>query len=220
MPTNTLPNVGNDLIRIHKVVTRALEVSRKNSQDAASLAESDQPGFTLYVRALTILLHGHHASEDELAFPFWRKRLPEGPFDQLSAQHRQMVGFLEKIEGWLEAGPASWQVDLRSELQSTLAGLQTLWLSHIRVEEASMGPENSSKYLTPEENGQLSQQMAEHSQAHSQPGELVMPFCIYNLSGEDRAEFVRLLPAVITQQLVPLAWKAAWAPMLPFLLAE
>ena len=27
MPTDPLPNVGNDLLRIHKVITRALNVS-------------------------------------------------------------------------------------------------------------------------------------------------------------------------------------------------
>jgi hypothetical protein len=48
----------------------------------------------------------------------------------------------------------------------------------------------------------------------------VMPFVVYNLSSADRAEFVKVLPPVVTQQLIPIAWKAAWAPMTPFLLVE
>ena len=118
------------------------------------------------------------------------------------------------------AGPAAWQPTARSNLHQALTDLQTLWLSHISVEEATIGPDNARKFLTPGENEQLGRQLAEHGQAHSQPAELVMPFIIYNLSGEDRSEFVKLMPPVMTQQLIPFAWKAAWAPMMPFLLAE
>ena len=82
MSPNPLPNVGTDLIRIHKVVTRALEVSKQNSLNASLPDEVLQSGFASYVRSLIILLHEHHAGEDELAFPFWRTRLPDGPFER------------------------------------------------------------------------------------------------------------------------------------------
>ena len=219
MSTDPLPNVGNDLLRIHKVITRALDVSLQNSQ-GTNLAESHRSGFVTYVRVLTILLHSHHAGEDELSFPFWRTRLPAGPFDELSEQHRQMIVYLEQIEGWLGAGSAAWQADTLSELHHALIDLQTLWQTHIALEEATIGPENCHQYLTADENEQLGRQLAEHGQTHGQPGELVMPFVVYNLSGIDRAEFVKLLPPVMLQQLIPFAWKAAWAPMTPFLMAE
>ena len=219
MSTDPLPNVGNDLLRIHRVITRALDVSLQNSQ-STNLAEGHKQGFVTYIRVMTILLHSHHAGEDELSFPFWRTRLPTGPFDELSEQHRQMIIYLEQIERWLGAGPAACQADTLSELHHTLTNLQTLWQTHIALEEATIGPENSRQYLTPVENEQLGKQLAEHGQAHGQPGELVMPFVVYNLSGADRAEFVKLLPPVMLQQLIPFAWKAAWAPMTPFLLAE
>ena len=103
MSTDPLPNVGNDLLLIHKVITRALNVSWQKSQ-GTDLSESHQEGFMTYVRALTILLDAHHAGEDELAFPFWRIRLPNGPFDKLSEHHRQMVTYLDQIERWLGAG--------------------------------------------------------------------------------------------------------------------
>jgi len=219
MSTNPSPNVGNDLLRIHRVITRALDVSRYNSQ-GTNLAEEHQQGFAMYVRVLSILLHGHHAGEDELAFPFWRTRLPAGPFDQLSEQHRQVVAYLEPVERWLGMGAAAWQADALNELHHALTDLQTLWQTHITLEEATIGPENARQYLTPAENEQLGRQLAEHGQAHAQPSEQVMPFVVYNLSGADRAEFITLLPPVMTQQLIPLAWKAAWAPMTPFLVAE
>ena len=216
---DTQLNVGNDLVRIHKVITRALQVSLKISQDA-NLDENKREGFGLYLRAMTILLHAHHGAEDELAFPLWQVRMPTGPFDELYSQHREMITYLERIEQWLEAGSDAWHVGTINELHRTLSDLWTLWETHIDLEEATVGPENSLKYLTPEENEQLSKQLSEHGQAHSQPGELVMPFIVYNLSEQDRAEFIKFLPPVVVEQLIPHAWKNVWEPMSPFLLVE
>jgi hypothetical protein len=220
MSTDPMPNVGNDLLRIHKVITRALAVSLQNIQDANPAEGRPLEGFATYIRALTILLHAHHDGEDELAFPFWRTHLPDGPFDALGEQHLQMIPYLEQIDRWLEVGPAGWQPGALSELRQALVDLQALWHTHTTLEEATVGPENSRQYLTPAENEQLSRQLAEHGLAHAQPSELVMPFVVYNLSSADRAEFVKVLPPVVTQQLIPIAWKAAWAPMTPFLLVE
>jgi hemerythrin-like domain-containing protein len=217
MPTDPVPNVGNDLLRIHRVITRALDISLQNSR-ITNLTEGYQQGLVMYVRVLAILLHSHHAGEDELAFPFWQTRLLGGPFDKLSEQHRQMITYLEQIEQWLAEEPATWQADTLSELAHILNDLQTLWQTHISLEEATIGPENSRQYLTPAENEQLGRQLAEHGQAHAQPNELVMPFVVYNLSDADRAEYIKLLPPVMMEQLIPFAWKAAWVPMTPFLL--
>ena len=210
------PNVGNDLVRIHKVVTRALEVALENSQPA-QLPEVQRPGFSAYVRALTVLLHAHHLGEDELAFPFWKVRLPTGPFDELSQQHQQMVTYLERIEHWM-AGPDAWQDNAVKALHAAMSELQELWGTHISLEEDTVGPEKSAEILSPSENAQLGQQLSEHGQAHAQPGELVMPFVVYNLNPADRAEFIKLLPPVVANQLIPFAWKPVWEPMSPFLL--
>jgi hemerythrin-like domain-containing protein len=214
---DSIPNVGNDLVRIHKVITRALGVAMQNSQ-GANLEETQRQGFASYVRAMTILLHAHHSGEDELAFPFWKTRLPDGPFEELGRQHGEMVGFLERIERWLKSGAQAWQTSAMGGLHKELSDLSAHWGIHIALEEATVGPENSVKYLTPTENGQLAQQLAEHERAHSQPSELVMPFVVFNLEAEDRSEFVALLPQVMTQQLIPVVWKAVWEPMRPFLL--
>jgi hypothetical protein len=219
MPAEYSPNVGNDLLRIHKVITRALNISVQNCQDK-NLTEKHWQGFVTYVRALTILLDSHHAGEDELSFPFWRTRLPEGPFDELTEQHCQMVSYLDRIKHWLSMAPSDWQSDFLLKLHSTLIDLQALWLTHIKLEEATIGPENSNRYLTLAENEQLTRQLADHGQLHAQPGELVMPFIVYNLSSSDRAEFIRLLPPMMIEQLIPIAWKAVWTPMSPFLLIE
>ena len=41
---------------------------------------------------------------------------------------------------------------------------------------------------------------------------------LYNLSGEERAAMWAAMGPVVTEQLVPVAWKDKWAPMKPFLL--
>ena len=70
-----------------------------------------------------------------------------------------------------------------------------------------------------EEHIRLGKMFAEHNQEHSGPDYLVVPFLLYNLSAEDRAIMSQEMPPVVTQQLVPVAWKEKWAPMSPFLLS-
>jgi hemerythrin-like domain-containing protein len=216
---DTQPNVGTDLVRIHKVVTRALGVLLLNVFDP-NTGGKHRAGFLSYVRSLTILLHAHHSGEDELAFPFWKIRFPSGPFEELSGHHRQMVLYLERMEEWIKIGDAAWLEGALKALQNVISDLQTLWHEHIALEEAVIGPEKARQYLSVSENQQLGKQISEHSQAHSQPGELVMPFIVYNLSGSDRTEFLKLLPPVVSGQLIPIVWKTVWEPMTPFLLVE
>ena len=213
------PNVGNDLVRIHKVITRALNISLHNTQDTR-IPEGHRLGFLSYVRALTILLHAHHLGEDELAFPFWKVRFPTGPFNELSRQHCQMIVHLERIEQWTKAEDELWETRALNELHIAFSDLHNIWVAHITLEEDTIGPEKSLQYLSPSENETLGRQLSEHGQARSQPGELVLPFIVYNLSGADRIEFIKLLPPVVSNQLIPFDWKALWEPMIPFLQME
>ncbi len=52
---------------------------------------------------------------------------------------------------------------------------------------------------------------------NSGPEYLVIPFVLYNLTGQDRTMIEQVMPPLVTQQLVPGAWKEKWAPMKPFL---
>jgi hemerythrin-like domain-containing protein len=219
MTTDPLPNAGIELVRIHKVITRALDVALHYSQ-GTNLAKVHQQGFVAYMRALSTTLHSHHAGEEEVSFPLWRTRLPANSFDVLREQHLQIIVILKPVEHWLEASQTAWQSDELSKLHQALTDLQTLWHMHIALEEATIGPENSHQYLTSAENEQLVRDLAKHGEAHAKPSELVMPFVVYNLSGADRAEYVKRLPPVMSQQLIPVDWRATWEPMMPFLLEE
>ena len=217
MFTSPPPNVGSDLVRIHRVITRSLAVSLQHSQPTGPSLEL-RDGFQLYLGAFVSLLHAHHLGEEEIAFPYWRNKIPQAPFDLLGKHHQQIVPLLDKINGWLATDRSAWEPASIVDLHTTLGMLHGIWRIHFPIEEANFGLQNSLKYLTLEENAQLSGQLAAHGQQHALPSNLVMPFVLYNLSVEDRNVHVQLLPQVISQQLIPITWKADWAPMQPFLL--
>ena len=56
------------------------------------------------------------------------------------------------------------------------------------------------------------------SMRNSGPDYLVVPFMLYDLDPEPRAIMTAALPTVVTEQLVPVAWKDRWATMKPYLL--
>lgn len=217
MSTNNSPNVGTDLLRIHRVITRAITVSKQYSQ-VPGPEPALQEGFRSYVYALGIFLNSHHINEDEVTFPFVEKKAPNPTFDQLREQHRQIVVVLKGLNAWVAKDGASWEAASLVELNKTISKLEKLWYEHIAIEEDYIGPGAIEQLLTAEEDAKLSEQISAMAQQHSQPAELVVPFMIYNMTADDRAVVVQGMPPVILEQLIPHAWKAAWAPMQPFLL--
>lgn len=210
------PNVGEDILRIHRVLTRSLTVSIQFLQQAEQ-PDNLHHGFMLYLRALSALLHAHHLGEDEIGFPFWRTKSPFAPLNNLIRDHLRMMPLLEKIEIWLNS-ESGWEAPHLRRLQGILEELNAIWLWHIQLEESVMGPEKADALLTPAENQQLARQLATHGQEHAQPDALVLPFILYNLPVEDRAVMAQIFPPLVTRQLVPVEWKPVWEPMKPFLL--
>ena len=211
------PNVGADLLRIHHAITRGLSVARQSIQKIP--APMLREGLRRYLQALTGLLHAHHMSEDEIAFPFWQAKDSSAPIQQLSAQHQQIQPLLDRVTAWL-ADANAWQEAALADLQAALADLENLWHTHIQLEEATLSPARAAELLTSQENLQLGIQLGEHGRQHSQPPELVIPFILYNLPPAERAVMIQNFPPQVTQQLLPGPWKAAWTPMQPFLLNE
>lgn len=219
MANNTHKNSGEDLRRIHKAITRALDISLITSQNKI-LNEKIRQGFITYQRVLTIILHAHHDGEEQISFPFWLHKFPEGKFNILKEQHYQISDALNQLDRWIKVAFILHNQDEMNKLNKILIRLQEQWIKHIELEEETIGPVNAAKYLTRTENEELSQKLAEYGQFHAQPSELVLPFIIYNLDGSDRNEYLKILPNVIVQDLIPYAWKNAWAPMTPFLLND
>jgi len=209
-----LPNIGLDLRRIHRVITRGLSVALQNSQVFAESGFPDdttREGFWKYCQGLEANTHGHHLSEDDIFFPFVRTRLPGTDYVTLLAEHQVLTGILAEIKAAREAGSAA-------DVNHALAKMAEVWHSHIAKEEVDFSPEIMGRVMTVQEHIDMAQKTAAHSSMHAQPAPLAVPFLLYNVEGADRAFYLGAMPAELTQQLVPIVWKDEWAAMKPFLL--
>jgi hypothetical protein len=216
------PNAGADLLRIHRAITRGIQVSLQHSAAYAHDGFPDaeiQEGFLLYLQALKGVLDAHHLGEEEVTFPTLREKMPNVPYDKLLADHRAIVGVLEKLtKAAADVAEGAGSADALHELNGVLGGLSRLWYPHIAMEESFWNPAAITGLLSEEENIELGRKTGESSQKHLHAPAVEMPFVLFNLEPEDRAAMAGMLPPVVTQQLVPVAWRAQWAPMQPFLL--
>jgi hemerythrin-like domain-containing protein len=223
MATETAaPNIGSSLIRVHRAVTRAFDVAIEGGQQFVGQGQPDEAtreGYTNYVRSLISFLRGHHQGEDDLLFPYFRDKLPDVPYEQLGRQHHELEALLIRLEGILDAEAAPGSAEALAELLGGLEAARALWHPHIRIEEEHMSAEILGRLLPAEEHVRIGRASAEHSQAHSGPDYLVVPFFLYNLGEQDRAAMARMMPPIVTEELVPHVWKEKWASMKPFLLA-
>lgn len=192
------------------------------SQSFAQQGYPDAPtreGFISYVRSLASVLHAHHLTEDDLAFPYFRDKMPDTPFDSLTADHQEMTPLLEKIDGLIENVEADAQAaGPLNDLNGALAQVRDLWHPHIELEEDHLSPEKADELLGMEEQIELGKKFAQHSQEHAGPDHLVVPFLLHNLPPEERAILSQGMPPIVIQELVPVVWKEKWSPMKPFLL--
>ncbi len=219
---SSAPNLGTNLIRVHRAVTRALDVAIEDGRQFAASGWPDEglrEGYTNYVRSLISFLRGHHLGEDDLLFPYFRPLLPDVPYDRLGHEHEELEALLGRLEGILEAETPPGSTQALAELLGGLQAARELWQPHIHVEEERFSAEILARLLPVEEHVRLGRASAEHSQAHSGPDYLVVPFFLYNLGVEDRAALAQSMPPIVTEQLVPHVWKEKWASMTPFLLA-
>jgi hemerythrin-like domain-containing protein len=208
------PNIGLDLQRIHRVITRGLAVAQENCQAFAEGGFPDdttRAGFWKYCQGLEANTHGHHMIEDDIFFPYLRERMPNTDFEEMMAEHQEMHGMLAEMR-------AARETSSLADMYGALSKLADLWHPHIEKEETRFSPEIAAEVMTIPEHIEMAQKAAAHSQVHTQPAPLAVPFLLYNLEADDRAHFLAVMPPEITQQLVPVVWKDEWAPMKPFLL--
>lgn len=218
----TQPNLGSDLARIHRVITRGLEVTIKYTQARAkenSLDTAAWKGLIIYIRTLAAVLHAHHITEDEEAFPYFQKKLLVAPYEALAAEHEQMAAILVEVDTIVDGLTGETRdASATDSLHRAVKRIAEIWGPHIRREEEHLTPEKVREHLSEEEQISLAKRFAKHTQEHSGPAHYATPFILYNLSPEDRAVLSQAMPPVVTQELVPVEWKEMWAPMKPFLL--
>ncbi len=214
--TETSPVVGS-LLRIHKIITRALNVSIQKCDEYLAkrgVPAEEAGGFLMYVATLKWVVHSHHLTEDEVAFPYFRGKL-EAPYDRLGEDHRAVARLLVNLE---ECLPRMSSCGL-GRLREVLGEFDKLWVPHIKIEEEHVTAEKLNRVADVQEQLSLIRHFEEHGRKNSGPGPLALPFFFYNLEGADREAFLMPFPWLVRKVLVPLVWRAQWKPMRPFLLA-
>ena len=215
-------NVAVNLLIFHSIITRGLWVSIEHARGFSQRgfeAESSKEGFINYIRALTSVVNAHHITEDEIAFPYFRDKLPDAPFDALIEDHQVMVRILNEIKLEIEKCENSDQLEtgLRN-LENALTRLNEQWHPHIQVEVDEV-LSKADALIPVDEQLRLVRLFGEHGQKYAVPPYLTVPFMLYNLSGEDRKVFSQGMPPEVLHNLVPIVWKEKWESMTPFFLA-
>jgi hemerythrin-like domain-containing protein len=215
-----VPNLAQDLIRIHKVITRAIDVDLiKGKQYIKNgfASSQEQAGYASYTHSFIEVLDAHHTSEDTIVFPELHHVLPSAPYAMLTAEHHQVERILSVMRPALSELSVDALVGLTTILDS-LQKLSTLWAPHYQLEEKNFTAEAINAVFSPEDQLRLSDLISKNSQEHSGPPYWVIPFVLFNLDGEDRAAMAASIPPIVMEELLPNTWKDQWAPMKPLLL--
>ena len=222
MSNENPPNIGEDYIRFHRVMTRGLAVSLENINEflkMGALETSNREGFLKYVQSFSSILNGHHLVENEKIFPYFMDKLPEVPYERLISEHNIFKSGLHEINTELDnLWLGNDELKSLKLLKSGLGKIDQIWRPHIQIEDMQLYQLVGSLKIDSEEMIRLQKELIEFFQEHTGPEYLVVPFVLYNLTPEDRAITAQGLPEIVTKQLVPIEWKDKWVPMKPFLL--
>jgi hemerythrin-like domain-containing protein len=215
------PNVAKDLLRIHAVITRGIEVSTKNCQELLGKKESVPAGFLDFVQACSVVLKAHHETEDELVFPYFREKLRDVPFDSLMSDHQKLSGEISTITAALsELRKRTDNLVALETLAGALNRIKEIWHPHIGIEETRMSAEILEKLLPVEEHVAISARFTKHGIARSNPPQLVVPFILYNLEAPGpRKAMSAGMPKILTKFIMPVFWRSKWIGMKPYFLS-
>jgi hemerythrin-like domain-containing protein len=222
MSNENQPNIGEDYIRFHKVMTRGLAVSLQNINEflqIGALEKLNREGFIKYVQSFSSVLHGHHQAEDEQIFPYFKDKLPEVPYERLISEHEIFNDGLQEINTGIDhLKSENDELDSLKLLKSGFDNIDQIWHPHIQIENTQIYERIRSLNIDLEEMIRLQKEDKKFFQEHTGPAYLVMPFVIYNLSPEDRAILTQGSPEIVAKQLLSIDWKDKWTSMQPFLL--
>jgi hypothetical protein len=222
MPEALEPNIGRDLRLMHSLISRALRVSIdecRRGDDRGKRVGAPGLGFVSYVRTLVAVLEGHFAAEEELLWPHFAPVLPDAPFLELHGQHDQMRALLAGLRGIADTVSNDGDMgEVKTRLFRPLALLEGTWGPHIQPEEEYLSIERVAGLESPDTQARLSAALYQFMWKRVDPEYLALPFMLFNLSPAARLVFSSRLPAIITEDLVPVRWKEHWQPMKPFLL--
>lgn len=219
--TTYTPSLAQDLIRIHKVITRGLEVGLVKGKEYINSGVSEHqelPGYSNYIHCYVNVISSHHQAEDLIIFPEFHKVLPLAPYTQLAADHR----WIEKILPSIPPAIEKLSYDAREEglktIIDSLSKINEIWGPHISMEEHFFSKEVLNGVMEIEEQLRISTEVNKYSQEHTSPPYWIIPFVLFNLEPDDREIMSSMMPAEIVNEMVPVTWKDQWTPMKPFLI--
>ncbi|OGN97410.1 MAG: hypothetical protein A2Z71_10890, partial [Chloroflexi bacterium RBG_13_50_21] len=206
-PTNTTPDLAQDLIRIHKVITRALYTSLIKGREYFQ-SGFPQPdllhGYSNYIHCLSEVLGSHHRGEDLIAFPAFMKVMPSAPYAQLSADHHAVEMLMISIPQALKDLSGETPNMGLQPIVDTLEKLSAIWEPHILLEEHFFSREAIKAAIDLDEQRRIGEAASTYSQEHSGPPYWVVPFILYNLEPDERAIMAANFPPAILNELVPI----------------
>ena len=215
------PEVAADLVRIHSVISNSLEVIIKHTAMPSGKVVQDnklREGLGIYLKCFSTFVHNHHQLDDELMFPYCRKRMPDVPFELLTAQHMKIKTFLDSIDA--RVTDLAYRTKIGEALGSIhrwLEKLRELWYPHIGLEEQHFGDTNLATIFDMKERISLGRVLVLEGQRHNKPISLMLPFILFNLSPEERLALEKaMIPWIVPHILVPYVWKSQWRIMIPF----
>lgn len=218
---STTPNLAQNLICIHKVITRGIAVGLSTGEGYLKTGfpvPQERLGYSSYTHCLATVLGAHHTGEDQIGFPEFKKVLPSAPYAQFSIDHHKVEMLLIDLRRAI--------TDLSGDtpdygLQGIVNGLDKIseiWYPHIKLEEENFSEKALNSVFSNEEQKRISDAVGKHSSEHSEPPYWVIPFVLFNLERTDRETMAATIPPTVVNELVPIVWKDQWAPMKPYLL--
>ena len=205
----------------HRVIARGLKVSIENLQEVilnGFREASRRDGLFNFIRALCSVMNAHHQTEDGIAYPYFRDKIPEAPFGRMMAGHQEMGQIIDDIEQLLERSEKTGELGARLRLENALDRVNKTWQLHMQLEMDEF-VSKADALIPIEEQLRLVRQFTEGTVKLSVPHPLTLPFLLFNLPAADRQAFSKYLPAEIILHFIPVTWKRQWASMQPFLLS-
>ena len=170
------PDAAAELVRIHTMITQALDGAIERTQHFARAGFPDaetQQALVGYMGCFGGMLHAHHVAEDEFVFPYLRGAWPDGPINTLIAQHREMEPLLadtratcDKLIGNGHGAEAS------RELHDILTRLSALWHPHIQLEEAQFSRETLDALWDAQQEAEFGAKLGQYLAQHTDPEQM------------------------------------------------
>lgn len=221
MSDNDKIDVGRDIIRYHKIITRGIKIANQHTNESLKngiLEVSTQDGFLKFVQTFSSVLKAHHMAEDKIIFPYVQDLIPEVPYQRLIDEHEILSVELNRINSAITDFRSEGNVGIfLRQLNPALVKIDELWHPHIKIEEYMIF-ERIGSLINVDEMIKLRTAFVQFYQKNVGPDYLVAPFSLYNLPPDERAVIEQGLPEIVIKQLIPIDWKDKWAPMKPFLL--